>query len=116
MQINNAMDFDDLLMKSVLLLRDNEVIRRKYQDKWQYLLVDEFQDTNTAQYELLRLLAAGAEGKRNIFVVGDEDQSIYKFPRGVISQCETLSGRLPRRARDLAGAKLSQHADYPRRR
>ncbi len=76
---NNAMDFDDLLMKSVLLLREREDIRRKYQQKWHYLLVDEFQDTNTAQYEFLRLLASGLEGKRNLFVVGDEDQSIYKF-------------------------------------
>jgi DNA helicase-2/ATP-dependent DNA helicase PcrA len=79
LQANNAMDFDDLLMRSVLLLREREDIRRKYQQKWQYLLVDEFQDTNTAQYEFLRLLASGLDGTRNIFAVGDEDQSIYKF-------------------------------------
>ncbi len=79
LRANNAMDFDDLLMKSVLLLREHEDIRRKYQQKWHYLLVDEFQDTNTAQYEFLRLLASGLDGKRNLFVVGDEDQSIYKF-------------------------------------
>lgn len=79
LQANNALDFDDLLMKSVLLLRDREDLLRKYQQKWQYLLVDEFQDTNTAQYEFLRLLANGPEGKRNLFVVGDEDQSIYRF-------------------------------------
>ena len=76
---NNAMDFDDLLTRTTLLMRDNLEIRRKYQQKWQYLLVDEFQDTNTAQYELLRLLANEPEGRRNLFVVGDEDQSIYRF-------------------------------------
>ena len=76
---NNAMDFDDLLMRAVLLLRQNEEIRRKYQKKWRYVLVDEFQDTNTAQYDLAALLAGTPEGKNNIFVVGDEDQSIYRF-------------------------------------
>ena len=76
---NNAMDFDDLLMHAVLLLRQNEEIRRKYQNKWRYALVDEFQDTNTAQYDLAALLVGAPEGKNNIFVVGDEDQSIYRF-------------------------------------
>jgi DNA helicase II / ATP-dependent DNA helicase PcrA len=79
LKANNAMDFDDLLMRTTLLMRDNLEIRTKYQQKWQYLLVDEFQDTNTAQYELLRLLANEPQGARNIFVVGDEDQSIYRF-------------------------------------
>jgi DNA helicase-2/ATP-dependent DNA helicase PcrA len=76
---NNAMDFDDLLMRTVLLLRDNLEIRVKYQRKWPYLLVDEFQDTNSAQYEMLRLLACEPTNNRNLFVVGDEDQSIYRF-------------------------------------
>jgi len=76
LQINNAVDFDDLLMRSVLLLQEREDLLRKYQQKWQYLLVDEFQDTNTAQYTFLRLLANGPEGKRNLFVVGDEDQCV----------------------------------------
>ena len=79
LQANNAMDFDDLLMRTTLLLRDNESVRAKYQQKWHYLLVDEFQDTNTAQYEWLRLLVNEPEGRRNLFVVGDEDQSIYRF-------------------------------------
>jgi DNA helicase-2/ATP-dependent DNA helicase PcrA len=79
LQTNNAFDFDDLLMRTALLMRDNLEIREKYQQKWQYLLVDEFQDTNTAQYELLRYLANEPLGKRNIFAVGDEDQSIYRF-------------------------------------
>jgi DNA helicase-2/ATP-dependent DNA helicase PcrA len=76
---NNALDFDDLLLRSVLLLHEQPAIQRKYQQKWHYLLIDEFQDTNTAQYEFIRLLANAPEGKRNLFVVGDEDQSIYKF-------------------------------------
>ena len=76
---NNAMDFDDLLMRTTLLLRRREDLLIKYQQKWQYILVDEFQDTNTAQFELIRLLANGPAGKRNVFVVGDEDQSVYKF-------------------------------------
>ena len=76
---NNAMDFDDLLMHAVLLLRQNEEIRSKYQKKWRYVLVDEFQDTNTAQYDLAALLVGAPDGNKNLFVVGDEDQSIYRF-------------------------------------
>ncbi|MCB9136895.1 MAG: UvrD-helicase domain-containing protein [Caldilineaceae bacterium] len=79
LRANNAMDFDDLLMRVSLLLRDNEEIRVKYQQKWPYILVDEFQDTNTAQYELLRLMAGEPVNNRNIFCVGDEDQSVYRF-------------------------------------
>lgn len=79
LRANNAMDFDDLLANAALLLRRHVEIRTKYQQKWQYLMVDEFQDTNTAQFELLRLLANEPEGRRNLFVVGDEDQSIYRF-------------------------------------
>jgi DNA helicase-2/ATP-dependent DNA helicase PcrA len=77
--LNNAMDFDDLLMRTTLLLRENVELREKYQRKWRYLLVDEFQDTNTAQYELVTLLAGKPTGSRNLFVVGDEDQSVYRF-------------------------------------
>ncbi len=76
---HNAMDFDDLLMHAVLLLRRNKEVRRKYQNKWRYVLVDEFQDTNTAQYDLAALLVGAPDGNNNIFVVGDEDQSIYRF-------------------------------------
>ena len=79
LRLNNAMDFDDLLMHAVLLLRKNKEIRRKYQDKWQYVLVDEFQDTNAAQIELATLFVGTPVGKGNLFVVGDEDQSIYRF-------------------------------------
>ena len=72
----NGMDFDDLIMKTVLLLRDNKQIREKHQNKFQYILVDEYQDTNRAQYELTKVLAAS---HKNLAVVGDDDQSIYNF-------------------------------------
>lgn len=70
----NALDFDDLLMLSVALLESNEQVRHKYQDKFRYILIDEYQDTNQAQYQLAQLLAAKW---RNLCVVGDADQSIY---------------------------------------
>ena len=74
LQQNNALDFDDLLMLTVELLTKNEELRTKYQKKFQYILVDEYQDTNGAQYSITKLLAAE---HRNICVVGDADQSIY---------------------------------------
>ena len=74
LQENNALDFDDLLMLTVELLTKNEELRMKYQKKFQYILVDEYQDTNGAQYAITKLLAAE---HRNICVVGDADQSIY---------------------------------------
>lgn len=74
LQLNNALDFDDLLMLSIKLLQENKEVREKYQDRFDYLLVDEYQDTNHAQYLLTKLLAAK---HRNICVVGDADQSIY---------------------------------------
>ena len=73
---NNAVDFDDLLMKGVQLLQGSEEIRERYQDQYQYLMVDEFQDTNTSQYLLTKLLTGEAQ---NICVVGDPDQSIYSW-------------------------------------
>lgn len=74
LQLNNALDFDDLLMLSIKLLQENKEVREKYQDRFDYLLVDEYQDTNHAQYLLTKFLAAK---HRNICVVGDADQSIY---------------------------------------
>ncbi len=76
LKANNAMDFDDLIMKTVELLKYDTEVRSYYQEKFHYIMVDEYQDTNTAQFELVRLLASGRE---NICVVGDDDQSIYKF-------------------------------------
>ena len=74
LQLNNALDFDDLLMLSIKLLQENKEVREKYQDRFDYLLVDEYQDTNHAQYLLTKFLAAKHS---NICVVGDADQSIY---------------------------------------
>lgn len=74
LRLNNALDFDDLLMISVLLLEENEDIRTKYQGRFRYILVDEYQDTNGAQYQLTKILAAQ---HHNLCVVGDADQSIY---------------------------------------
>jgi DNA helicase-2/ATP-dependent DNA helicase PcrA len=70
----NAFDFDDLLVKPVQLFREQPHVLRRYADRFRFLLVDEYQDTNRAQYTFLRLLA---EDHRNLFVVGDDDQSIY---------------------------------------
>ena len=73
---NNAMDFDDLLVKTVELFKLCPEVLEYYQDRFLYIMVDEYQDTNTAQFELIRLLA---KKNRNLCVVGDDDQSIYKF-------------------------------------
>lgn len=73
---NNALDFDDLIMKTVELFQTHKEILEQYQNRFRFLLVDEYQDTNTAQFVLLSLLASKY---RNLCVVGDDDQSIYKF-------------------------------------
>ena len=73
---NNALDFDDLLVKTVELFRQCPDVLAGYQERFKYIMVDEYQDTNTVQFELVRLLA---DKYRNICVVGDDDQSIYKF-------------------------------------
>jgi DNA helicase-2/ATP-dependent DNA helicase PcrA len=78
---NGAVDFDDLLIRAVKLFRNNPEARSAWQLRFQYLLVDEFQDTNTWQAELVRLLA---NDRRNVCVVGDEDQSIYSW-RGALA-------------------------------
>ena len=73
---NNALDFDDLLIRTVQLLRRNEDVRARYNDRFRYILVDEYQDTNSLQFALIRFLT---EKQENICVVGDEDQSVYKW-------------------------------------
>lgn len=73
---SNAMDFDDLLLLTNILLRDNEDIRQKYQQKFQYVMIDEFQDTNLSQYNIVKMLS---QKHQNICVVGDDAQSIYAF-------------------------------------
>ncbi|MBQ2900911.1 MAG: DNA helicase PcrA [Agathobacter sp.] len=73
---NNALDFDDLLFKTVELFKLDKEVLASYQERFKYIMVDEYQDTNTAQFELIRLLASKY---KNLCVVGDDDQSIYKF-------------------------------------
>jgi DNA helicase-2/ATP-dependent DNA helicase PcrA len=79
---NNALDFDDLLIKAVRLLRDVPEVREKYNNKFRYILVDEYQDTNSLQFALISLIT---QKSQNIAVVGDEDQSIYKWRGADIS-------------------------------
>ena len=92
----SALDFDDLLLRAVELLRDKENIRNAWTSRFQYLMVDEFQDTNRAQEELVRLLAGA---RKNVCVVGDEDQSIYGW-RGA------RAGNLKRFTEDFPGAQI----------
>lgn len=73
---NNALDFDDIIVKTVELFQNCPEVLDSYQERFQYIMVDEYQDTNTAQFELIRLLA---QKYRNLCVVGDDDQSIYRF-------------------------------------
>lgn len=76
LKMNNALDFDDLLFKTVELFKLDKEVLASYQERFRYIMVDEYQDTNTAQFELIRLLASKY---KNLCVVGDDDQSIYKF-------------------------------------
>ncbi len=86
---NNSLDFGDLINYTLKLFRSRSRVLKYYQNKFKYILVDEFQDTNYAQYELVKLLASGTETdgtkKANINVVGDDDQSIYKFRGASVS-------------------------------
>ncbi len=93
---SNALDFDDLIMLTVKLFTDNPKILGRYQEKLSYILVDEFQDTNFAQYYLLKLLASS---HKKICVVGDDDQSIYKFRGANVSNILNFE-------HDFPGAKL----------
>ncbi|MFZ2205665.1 MAG: UvrD-helicase domain-containing protein [Minisyncoccia bacterium] len=72
----NSLDFDDLLLKAVKLLKENEQIRKSYQEKWEYIHIDEYQDTNEVQYLMSKILS---ENNKNICVVGDADQNIYSW-------------------------------------
>src|SRR6266436_5612110 len=93
---SNALDFDDLLLRTVKLLRDSTPVREKWQSRFQYIHVDEYQDTNRVQYELLRLLTSP---KQNLCVVGDEDQSIYRWRGADVSILMSFS-------RDYAAARI----------
>jgi DNA helicase-2/ATP-dependent DNA helicase PcrA len=93
---SNALDFDDIIFRTVELLTHNEDIRLKYENRFRYVLVDEYQDTNHAQYELVRLLSGYAQ---NLCVVGDDDQSIYGWRGADISN-------ILRFEKDYPGAKV----------
>lgn len=99
---NNAVDFDDLLFLTVRLLQEKEDVREKYQSRFQYILVDEYQDTNHAQYALTKILAARW---RNICVVGDADQSIYAWRGADIRNIIDFTRDYP----DAASIKLEQN-------
>ena len=89
---SNSMDFDDLIVKTVELFQTNPDVLSYYQDRFKYLCVDEYQDTNHAQYELVRLIA---EKNGNICVVGDDDQSIYKFRGATIENIMSFENSFP---------------------
>src|SRR5919206_3581970 len=89
---NNALDFDDLLIKTVRLLRDVPEVREKYNNKFRYILVDEYQDTNSLQFNLISLIT---QKSQNICVVGDEDQSIYKWRGADISNILNFEKHFP---------------------
>jgi DNA helicase II / ATP-dependent DNA helicase PcrA len=93
---SNALDFDDLLLRTAKMLRDAPAVREKWQNRFQYLHVDEYQDTNRVQYDLMRLLT---NAKQNLCVVGDEDQSIYRWRGADVSILMSFS-------RDFGNAKV----------
>ena len=89
---NNALDFDDLMIKTVRLLREVPEVREKYNNKFRYILVYEYQDTNSLQFSLISLLT---EKQQNIAVVGDEDQSIYKWRGADITNILNFENHFP---------------------
>src|SRR5918912_147717 len=99
---NNALDFDDLLIKAVRLLRKREDVRAYYNERFRYILVDEYQDTNALQFALIRFLT---EKQQNVCVVGDESQSIYKWRGADISNILNFEQVYP----DAKSSKLEQN-------
>ena len=102
LRTSNALDFDDIIMLTVKLLREHEEVRAYYQNKFKYVCVDEFQDTNVAQFELTNLLIGRY---RNLMVVGDDDQSIYKFRGATIENILSFDKTYP----DAKVVKLEQN-------
>ena len=98
----NALDFDDIIMKTVELLENDEEARRYYQTKFRYVSVDEYQDTNPAQFRLTELLS---DGYRNVMVVGDDDQSIYRFRGATVENILSFDKTYP----DAKVVKLEQN-------
>lgn len=90
---NNLFDFDDLLLFTVKLFKENEPILKYYQNEFKYIMIDEFQDTNIIQYELIYLLS---HVHKNIFIVGDEDQSIYSFRGANIGNIRSFEKDFPK--------------------
>jgi ATP-dependent DNA helicase Rep len=100
-----AVDFDDLIRLPVELFRNNEAARDRWQRRLRYLLVDEYQDTNTCQYELVKLLVTGVGKKPMFTAVGDDDQAIYAWRGATIENLKTLQTDFP----DLKVVKLEQN-------
>ena len=109
----NAMDFDDLLVRSVNLLELFQEVRDRYAAAFRWILVDEYQDTNHAQYRWLQLLSSE---HRNLAVVGDDDQSVYGFRGADVKNILDFEDDLRRRPRRQARAELPLDADHPLRR
>jgi len=99
LKISNALDFDDLIVKALKLLEMNEDILENYRERFRYVLVDEYQDTNTVQYNLVKILGKKSSGESNVFVVGDEDQSIYGWRGADINNILDFE-------KDFVGAKV----------
>lgn len=99
LKVANALDFDDLLVKALRLLETEEDIRASYQERFKYILVDEYQDTNLIQYNLVKILGRKSNGENNVFVVGDEDQSIYGWRGADIQNILNFE-------KDFEGAKI----------
>lgn len=102
LRASNAMDFDDIIMQTVRLLREDAEVRTYYRRKFKYVCIDEYQDTNRAQFELSALLSGGS---RNLMVVGDDDQSIYKFRGATIENILNFDKVFP----DATLIKLEQN-------
>ncbi len=108
---NNALDFDDLLIKTVRLLRNVPEVREKYNNKFRYILVDEYQDTNSLQFALISLIT---QKQQNIAVVGDEDQSIYKWRGADISNILNFESHFREHKDHPSRTELSFDANDPR--
>ena len=102
LKASNALDFDDIIMQTVLLLRQDSEVRTQYQKRFRYICVDEYQDTNEAQFTLTSILAADC---RNLMVVGDDDQSIYRFRGATIENILNFDRVFP----DAKVIKLEQN-------
>lgn len=99
LKVSNALDFDDLIIKTLKLLKTDEEVLKYYQEKFKYILVDEYQDTNHSQYNLIKILGKNSSGENNVFVVGDEDQSIYGWRGADINNILNFE-------KDFKGAKV----------